>query len=1650
MMNMTKQKFTHPFKRSKILQGIKKIKALTKSLFIGLSETVKKLTEKMKTTLHKVLAKSNKQFLFFSQQRFYFDFPLSAKPLQSRMGKGKANIKEYIAPMTKSLETFFINPLKENAKLSKVLITKTIKQKVSYKLLKQFSYKNIENKKKVNLYSLFQQVVVDINSIMDQIADIVVPYFESKVYNEWYDPIIQELFSWIAETLMEYFKTPEVPNPKLKPITVAPEIAKELPIITRFLSKIYAFFNVIQVKINFYHYYYSISAYINENFFTGIFIDKYSTNFVEYLSIKEETRLYNLLLISSKICIILFLPLSIILSKKLKKAYKNNWKDKLDNLSVNLEEYVQLSENKWKKKYCTYNNIEKITELNKTNYTHLWFSCNLEIKELNKQINITKKEQENELEHFNEILKKYTKVVVFLKTPLEEISKNIVQSQLKNNFGQPIIMKEKVFCKYLSNVQKANKIQKKLKVQNQFLIFNLNQPEQRMENFLLKTNVDKYFTNYQVLNKVSELFLPYKKKIFISRNKKIQAWFDEYIKNTFNNDLLKEPLLASYYTALIMTSNSLFEEIKKQKNNEETIISEAKKERKNIITKEKLSYDIIKTIVDDSSKKELKEFVIKKLNTEFENIEKETHKKFEKIVDIAMANMLKKHIVITAKSTYTKNDLRYSKYIRDFSKLCEKGRKKEEEDEQKVYEEELEKENQENNEREKELNEKEEITLNNYYLCEFFLDLQDNFNIKKELKPNKQIKTLQENILIYIIKYPYLRASKDETFIEENFLYYMYSYFKQFMQNHYPHIMPEGPKYNIFEEIEIEKKQETFAKNKKILDKMTFYKTLLENENINEPKLQAITLNFVLKQQKYREKILSNMEKYFKISRTFNIEDYIFQYINKQLLNSYLNKHQEHSDILLKTMNKINDSYEFIINNVLKYNKDFLYILNNIKKSTLYEKMLNIELYKTSKILYKEKITKNQMATLTSAIIEHEKTRRQSNMLLLQAYALLLNKKNKNQENQLIENNRIINIFDDFNNWIIELNKKGNNIANKLNITEKNIKNIENKLNIAEKAIKNIENKLNSYDKKVKNEVETKIEFMNNVITYLEKDLEHQLKPYRGDISTKLQKLLKETTNVDITLKMTLKEIFVLKHNINYKELEIKKNITRSRKIVIEYQQEIVNKYLGVIQKKDPIIRLIRSTYDISAKISNYRYFYQMKLTNKLGFLGKMINKLYPLYITTNSFEEAIKKKFQQKANNIFKDKNNRLYIKDPLYISDLFMVRQLIEDVHNLQDEWYVNSLTTDLEEFYPFSLYSDNYFKMQYVEGLENFYKFPLTKHNYFFLDNGQKCHLINVTKHLVEKMTYSEIKRREKAWHLYRASTKQRNAYSLLFYHIDTRFGREFLEELEDFELIQPNNLLLPIFSFNGIHELFDVALLKLTKLEFREHVRYLSPDSIEMEPYEHYTYEEYDDEENVNFCSYALYESQGPFFYEGIYDINTKKEAQREYEEIQSYGDMYFWEHPFFDTTLKDRTILKMSYRRPPLEQQYLNQLAYEMTEYSIDQSVQLQASFQLEDCQDLVIEWLKNKPFGPLVNLNQKKPFFLSNEQCQKHVIKFTNVYYDRLKLDIVNERRRREKFPEDPMPKKITFDIRRYYKKKRNTNLKNKKLKIKKKKKTKK
>lgn len=201
--------FTHPYKGALRVLGVKVLKALKTKFFSGISETAKKVNEKMKKTLHKVLAKSNKQFLYSAYQVFKFLFPLSAKPLQSRMGKGKASIKEFIDSIQKARITFTINPSKLKGKLENVLTTQMVKQKNGYRSLKQFSYKQIERKTKITLYGLLEVCIFVNNYILQKFTQ----YNETLNSWDWIDPLLAELFL----AIIKYFfplQDPEIVKKK--------------------------------------------------------------------------------------------------------------------------------------------------------------------------------------------------------------------------------------------------------------------------------------------------------------------------------------------------------------------------------------------------------------------------------------------------------------------------------------------------------------------------------------------------------------------------------------------------------------------------------------------------------------------------------------------------------------------------------------------------------------------------------------------------------------------------------------------------------------------------------------------------------------------------------------------------------------------------------------------------------------------------------------------------------------------------------------------------------------------------------------------------------------------------------------------------------------------------------------------------------------------------------------------------------------------------------------------------------------------------------------------------------------------------------------------------------------------------------------------
>lgn len=201
--------FTHPYKGALRVLGVKVLKALKTKFFSGISETAKKVNEKMKKTLHKVLAKSNKQFLYSAYQVFKFLFPLSAKPLQSRMGKGKASIKEFIDSIQKARITFAINPSKLKGKLENVLTTQMVKQKNGYRSLKQFSYKQIERKTKITLYGLLEVCIFVNNYILQKFTQ----YNETLNSWDWIDPLLAELFL----AIIKYFfplQDPEIVKKK--------------------------------------------------------------------------------------------------------------------------------------------------------------------------------------------------------------------------------------------------------------------------------------------------------------------------------------------------------------------------------------------------------------------------------------------------------------------------------------------------------------------------------------------------------------------------------------------------------------------------------------------------------------------------------------------------------------------------------------------------------------------------------------------------------------------------------------------------------------------------------------------------------------------------------------------------------------------------------------------------------------------------------------------------------------------------------------------------------------------------------------------------------------------------------------------------------------------------------------------------------------------------------------------------------------------------------------------------------------------------------------------------------------------------------------------------------------------------------------------
>lgn len=194
-----KLKFNHPFKGSLSTKGLKTLKNLKINLFSGISETAKKLTEKMKKTLHKVLAKSNKQFLYFAYQIIDCIFPVSAKPLQSRMGKGKANIKEFVAVIKKATETFGANFSKLKGKLANSVSTQIKKQKTAYKLLKQFNYKQIERADKINLYSELASLSINKKTSQTFAEMLVFP----AIY-DWFDIIIADMIYYLVETIIDY------------------------------------------------------------------------------------------------------------------------------------------------------------------------------------------------------------------------------------------------------------------------------------------------------------------------------------------------------------------------------------------------------------------------------------------------------------------------------------------------------------------------------------------------------------------------------------------------------------------------------------------------------------------------------------------------------------------------------------------------------------------------------------------------------------------------------------------------------------------------------------------------------------------------------------------------------------------------------------------------------------------------------------------------------------------------------------------------------------------------------------------------------------------------------------------------------------------------------------------------------------------------------------------------------------------------------------------------------------------------------------------------------------------------------------------------------------------------------------------------------
>lgn len=501
-----KTQFTTPLKK----KGTKKTIAFITALLLGISDTVKKLTEKMKVTLHKVIAKSNKQILFNAAQLYNCSFPLTAKPLQSRMGKGKAKVKCVIAPITKGSITYHANSLQVKGKLTKVFLTQVKKQKTVYKLSKQHNYSSFDRiaDKKLTVYSVKRTYSTSRQEVIKKVQKL------NYTPHDWLDGLLFDIAVLIAEAIIEWMSK-EDHEKKTDTVEKKPDTVEKKPD-SAVYDKLVAFCSKETINI--------IKGALKDliekttnvffNIFSGKLFISMSKKLLTVFPITKTTELERL----SQIISIILLPFSFVFVKVVINKIRKNWVFfKVSNKILNINKYLTQIEDYFNKKSFSKKVFGKTLQKD------------LQIYQKKAIISIEKlKTQQKHLENKNlaQNTKEYFIFINEIMMPIKKSSKTVLKEKMRT---LPQICSQEILPiiytnKLIRNIKKAYNIQQDLK--DNFTVIQSNpQVNTKYQGTMNMLRISQILTNMLK----NDIPFPNKKSYHKKSQNRINAWVKNHI-----------------------------------------------------------------------------------------------------------------------------------------------------------------------------------------------------------------------------------------------------------------------------------------------------------------------------------------------------------------------------------------------------------------------------------------------------------------------------------------------------------------------------------------------------------------------------------------------------------------------------------------------------------------------------------------------------------------------------------------------------------------------------------------------------------------------------------------------------------------------------------------------------------------------------------------------------------------------------------------------------------------------------------------------------------------------------------------------------------------------------------------------------------------